>query len=107
MYTYKARINKVVDGDTVNLTIDLGFRLNYTCNCRLAGINAPEMNTEEGKKAKMILDMVTPKNQDLIIRSSGLDKYGRPIVIIDHFDPTEGTFNEWMVNNGYAQKYIA
>jgi micrococcal nuclease len=106
MYTYKAKINRVVDGDTVNLTIDLGFRLNYTCNCRLAGINAPEMSTDEGKKSKMVLDMIIPKNWDLIIHSTGLDKYGRPIVIIDHFDPTEGTFNEWMVVNGYAVKYM-
>jgi len=105
MYTYKAKLNRVVDGDTVNLTIDLGFRLTYTANCRLAGINAPEMSTEEGKASKMMLDLITPKKQDLTIHSTGLDKYGRPIVIIDHFDPAEGTFNDWMIRNGYALKY--
>jgi len=105
MYTYKARINRVVDGDTVNLTIDLGFRLSMTANCRLAGINAPELNTDAGKHSKMMLDMITPKKQDITIHSTGLDKYGRPIVIMEHFDKNEGSFNEWMVKNKYAVNY--
>ena len=105
MYTYKARLNRVVDGDSVNLTIVLGFRLNMTAYCRLAGINAPEMATEAGKHSKMMLDMITPKKQDLTIHSTGLDKYGRPVVIIEHFDKNEGSFNEWMVKNNYAVKY--
>jgi len=105
MYNYKATVNKIVDGDTVNLTIDLGFRLTYTANCRLAGINAPELNTEEGQKSKMMLDLVMPKKSKVVISSTGLDKYGRPLVIIWHFDSTQGTFNDWMINQGYAKKY--
>jgi micrococcal nuclease len=103
MYTYKAKLNRVVDGDTVNLTIDLGFRLTYTANCRLAGINAPEMNTEEGKTALvalmvMLTDNFVNKNPVLDIQSTGLDKYGRPIVRI-------GNINDKMVEGGYATKY--
>jgi micrococcal nuclease len=103
MYTYKAKLNRVVDGDTVNLTIDLGFRLSYTANCRLAGINAPEMNTEEGKTALvalmvMLTDNFLNKNPVLDIQSTGLDKYGRPIVRI-------GNINDKMVEGGYAKKY--
>jgi micrococcal nuclease len=103
MYTYKAKLNRVVDGDTVNLTIDLGFRLTYTANCRLAGINAPEMNTEQGKTALvalmvMLTDNFLNKNPVLDIQSTGLDKYGRPIVRI-------GNINDKMVEGGYATKY--
>lgn len=105
MYTYKATVNKIVDGDTVNLTIDLGFRLSYTANCRLTGINAPELKTEEGQKAKLMLDLVMPKKSKVTISSTGLDKYGRPLVIIWHFDATQGTFNDWMLNQGYAKPY--
>lgn len=105
MYTYKATVNRVIDGDTVNLTIDLGFRLTYTANCRLEGINAPELNTEDGQKSKMMLDLALPKKSQVTISSTGLDKYGRPIVIIWHFDHTQGTFNDWMINNGYAKLY--
>ena len=96
MYTYKAKLNRVVDGDTVNLTIDLGFRLTYTANCRLAGINAPEMNTEEGKVSKVaLMQMLT---SEFTIESTGLDKYGRPVVKI-------GNINEKMIQDGYAQRY--
>jgi micrococcal nuclease len=103
MYQYKAKLNRVVDGDTVNLTIDLGFRLTYTANCRLAGINAPEMNTEQGKTALvalmvMLTDNFLNKNPVLDIQSTGLDKYGRPIVRI-------GNINDKMVEGGYATKY--
>ncbi len=96
MYTYKAKLNRVVDGDTVNLTIDLGFRLTYTANCRLAGINAPEMNTEEGKTAKVALMQMLPES--FTIESTGLDKYGRPVVKI-------GNINDKMIENEYAQSY--
>jgi endonuclease YncB( thermonuclease family) len=96
MYTYKAKLNRVVDGDTVNLTIDLGFRLTYTANCRLAGINAPEMNTDEGKVSKVALMQML--NSEFTIESTGLDKYGRPVVKI-------GNINDKMVEGGYATKY--
>ena len=96
MYTYKAKLNRVVDGDTVNLTIDLGFRLTYTANCRLAGINAPEMNTEEGKVSKVAL--IQMLSSEFTIESTGLDKYGRPVVRI-------GNINDKMVSDGYAQRY--
>jgi endonuclease YncB( thermonuclease family) len=96
MYTYKAKLNRVVDGDTVNLTIDLGFRLTYTANCRLAGINAPEMSTEEGKVSKVALMQML--STEFTIESTGLDKYGRPVVRI-------GSINDKMVEGGYATKY--
>jgi len=96
MYTYKAKLNRVVDGDTVNLTIDLGFRLTYTANCRLAGINAPEMNTDDGKVSKVALMQMLPP--EFTIESTGLDKYGRPVVKI-------GNINDKMIKDGYAQSY--
>jgi micrococcal nuclease len=100
MYTYKAKLNRVIDGDTVNLTIDLGFRLTYTANCRLAGINAPEMNTDEGKTAKVALMQML--GDEFLIDSTGLDKYGRPVVVIRHHGID---VNIEMVNKGYATKY--
>ena len=110
MYTYKAKLNRVVDGDTVNLTIDLGFRLSYTSNCRLAGINAPELSTDEGKKSKAELSLYLKEwltqysmvDHSLDIISTGLDKYGRPIVVIKLGNIN---INDKMVEGGYATKY--
>ena len=96
MYNYKAIVNRVVDGDTINLKIDLGFRLSYTANCRLAGINAPEMNTEDGKVSKVALMQML--DSEFTIESTGLDKYGRPVVKI-------GNINDKMVSDGYAKHY--
>ena len=52
MWTYRARLNKVIDADTADLTIDLGFHLTLTQRVRLAGIDAPEMSTPGGRLAK-------------------------------------------------------
>lgn len=102
MYKYTAIVNKIVDGDTVNLTIDLGFRLNYTANCRLSGINAPEMDTEEGKTSKIALTIMLGIGDKITINSTGLDKYGRPIVEIIRKDTT---VNKIMLDNGHAKPY--
>jgi micrococcal nuclease len=102
MYQYKATINRVVDGDTVNLTIDLGFRLTYTANCRLAGINAPEINTAEGKASKEWLSGYLVTDLPFDITSTGLDKYGRPIVVL-YFNGM--SINDKMIQDGYAQSY--
>lgn len=102
MYTYKATVNRVIDGDTVNLTIDLGFRLTYTANCRLSGINAPEMSTEEGKTSKIALTIMLGTGDKITINSTGLDKYGRPVVEILRKDTT---VNKIMLEQGHAKPY--
>lgn len=106
MYKYNAVINKIIDGDTVNLTIDLGFRLSYTANCRLAGINAPEMSTEAGKSSKIALTLLLGLGNKYLIESTGLDKYGRPIVEIwKRSKDGIASMNQVMIEQGHAVKY--
>lgn len=106
MYQYTAVVNKIIDGDTVNLTIDLGFRLSLTANCRLAGINAPEMNTEEGKTSKIALTILLQPGTSYLIESTGLDKYGRPIVeILKKSKDGFASVNQIMIEQGHAVKY--
>lgn len=102
MYNYKAIVNRVIDGDTINLTLDLGFRLSYTANCRLAGINAPELHTIDGRIAKEALRFMLVDGQEVDIISTGLDKYGRPIVVIKN---NGIDINIEMIKKGYAVKY--
>ena len=51
-YRYRATVNRVVDADTLLLDIDLGFRVNVAIPIRVRGVNAPELRTEEGERAR-------------------------------------------------------
>jgi micrococcal nuclease len=52
MYEYAAKLNRVIDGDTVVLDIDLGFHVTITEHIRLLRVDCPELNTPEGKLAR-------------------------------------------------------
>ena len=59
MYQYSATVNRVIDGDTIEVTVDLGFSLSWVTPVRLFGINAPEMNSKveaERDRAKAARD---------------------------------------------------
>ena len=47
MYEYAAKVDRVVDGDTVDVTLDLGFSIQYQARVRLLGINTPESRTRD------------------------------------------------------------
>lgn len=110
MYKYKAIVNRIVDGDTVNLTIDLGFRMTMTANCRLAKINAYELNSTDyderilAHNAKDYLHEKLPIGDKVIIESTGLDKYGRPVVLI--WDNTNAFYiNDILLQKGLVKTY--
>ena len=60
LYNYAATVNRVVDGDTLDLTVDLGFRIQHGLRLRLLGINTPELNTREGHVAKEFVQHLLP-----------------------------------------------
>ena len=83
MYEYNFEITRVVDGDTVDGRIDLGFHTYVFKRIRLDGINAPETRTrdlvekEKGLFTKNWLIDLVEKNDNFIIISHGVGKYGR------------------------------
>jgi micrococcal nuclease len=89
MYTYKAKVARVIDGDTVVLEIDLGFNIFHVMSCRLLGVNAPELNAKdevikvEANACKNFLMSLLPVGKIVTIESKKLDKYGRALVLID------------------------
>lgn len=103
LYNYRARVIRVVDGDTVRLAIDLGFRMSWTSNCRLTGVNAPEMNEEAGRKAKAYLETLLPVGKEILIKSVSLDKYGR--ALFDASLEDKLMLSEEMMRSGHAKKY--
>lgn len=109
MYTYNATVLRVLDGDTVQLNIDLGFRMYFKANCRLNGLNTKELNSKDeadrelANKAKQYLEALTPVNKSVRIESKSLDKYGRPLIEL-YVDDLH--VNESLLKEGLAISYI-
>jgi len=110
---YLAKIVKVVDGDTVNAVLDLpGFGL-CKFKVRLYGINTPELRPPKidpkrdeiiikAKEAKKVLSSKV-LNQIVTLKCYGWGKYGRLLAEIIVGDEN---INEWLVKNGYGERYI-
>jgi micrococcal nuclease len=88
IYIYKAELIRVVDGDTVDLVIDLGFDTSRKERFRLYGIDAPEMRTEAGKAAKAWLWEALQPLEAIYVQTLQLetkakrDKYGRFLAVL-------------------------
>ena len=106
MWEYRATLNRIVDGDTVVLNIDLGFHITVTEKFRLSKINAPEMNTDEGKAAKAYLTSLLP-TEAFALRAEveGQDKYGRWLVSLSLPTNNHLNVNETMMTTGHAVAY--
>jgi micrococcal nuclease len=102
MFTYHGLIWKVVDGDTVDVSVDLGFDIWHLVRVRLAGLDAPERFTEEGKAATEYAKNAL-EGQFVLVTTYKTDKYGRYIAEIE---VNGQSFNKMMLDNGYAVPYI-
>ncbi|MAH49779.1 hypothetical protein CMI37_28400 [Candidatus Pacearchaeota archaeon] len=118
MYKYKAKVIRVIDGDTLDAMIDLGFDTWVKKRIRLAGIDAYESRTrdkEEKKKglaAKARLKEVLDTDDEFRLISHGVGKYGRclgEIQLINRYirnDKYHGkSINEMLVKEGHAKEY--
>ena len=113
-YVYRIKsITKVVDGDTIDANIDLGFDISLTKRIRLAGIDSPESRTTNlkekalGLESKEWLKKTLEGAKDIIIKTEKPDsteKYGR---IIGHLfiNDQETSLNNQMIDEGYALVY--
>ena len=121
MYEYKAIVERVVDGDTIDVIIDLGFKTWKKVRVRMEGINTPESRTrdlEEKKKglaAKARLQEILDYNSnECVLKVSGVGKFGRAIasVYVDTLSPasnkssmTEINVNKQLIEEGHAVAY--
>lgn len=105
LYSYRATVVRVVDGDTVEFDIDLGFHLSLRAKMRLANIDAPEMNTDEGKAAKDFLTTFLGDAPKGVLTSHSLDKYGR---VLGDFMPdhSQQSIAQIMIQSGHAVSYM-
>ena len=102
MWTVPATVIEMVDGDTVKLELDLGWHITLRARCRVAGIDAPEMDTVEGVQAKVYAQGLMPPGVRVFFLSHSLDKYGRPLgtIRLDELDGPD--FGQLMLDAGHA-----
>ena len=110
-------INRVVDGDTIDVTIDLGFDLYKKERVRVAGVDTPEKRTRDDEEKALGLDATywmkaklegaIDGDDDLVIRTElvgGMGKYGRLLGWL-YIGDAELSLNEQMIEEGYAWAY--
>jgi endonuclease YncB( thermonuclease family) len=112
MFDYKCKVKRIVDGDTLDAYIDLGFDVWVTKRIRFMGIDTPESRTRDkvekryGKGAKhRLVDMLEGNDNKFIVRSHGTGKFGRVLgeLYIPEF---ECSLNEQMITEGHAVAYF-
>jgi micrococcal nuclease len=119
IYIYKAELIRVVDGDTVELMIDLGFDTSRKERFRLYGIDAPEIRTKEGKAAKAWLSEALQPLEPIYVQTIQLetkakrDKYGRFLAVLYDELPAlipivrhihSASINARMITEGHAKE---
>ena len=115
MYEYHVKkVTKVVDGDTIDVDIDLGFDISFSSRVRLAGIDTPESRTtdkyekELGLEVKKKLGELIANAKSIVIRTEKIDsseKYGRILGWL-YLDGEPVSVNEALVAGGYAWGYM-
>tara|TARA_B100001250_G_scaffold150554_1_gene129055 strand:+ start:12867 stop:13349 length:483 start_codon:yes stop_codon:yes gene_type:complete len=111
------KINRVVDGDTIDVTIDLGFDLLKKERVRIAGVDTPEKRTRDKEEKVLGIDATNwmkehlegaiKGGEELIIRTElkgGVGKYGRLLGWL-YINDDIVSLNEQMIEEGYAWEY--
>ena len=117
MYTYNIELLRVVDGDTIDAKIDLGFDVSIKKRVRFSGVNAPESRTrdleekEKGLAAKDRVKELLEGANTIQLNSHGVGKYGRCLGEL-HIDIVDGqekmtleNVNQLLIKEGHAVEY--
>jgi micrococcal nuclease len=115
MYEYYVRkVENVVDGDTIDVLIDLGFDILFQSRVRLAGIDTPESRTKDlkekalGLESKDYLKKALKDAKSVVIKTEKMDsseKYGRILGWV-YINGDTVSLNDMMINDGYAWGYL-
>ena len=115
MYEYRVKnVTKIVDGDTIDVDIDLGFNISYSQRVRLAGIDTPESRTSDkmekalGLESKEYLKYKLKDAKLVVIKTElpdSSEKYGRILGWV-YVDGNTISLNDQMIEDGYAWGYL-
>ncbi len=117
-YWYTGKVLKVIDGDTFDVMIDLGFDIHFKARVRLYGVNTPESRTKDaaekemGLKAKSFTQDWLSNHSTVLIKTviDKNEKYGRVLAEIyssaDVTSPTTACLNKDIIEAGFAREYF-
>ena len=112
LYTYKGKCIKIVDGDTLDAMVDLGFSVWISITIRLDGINTPESRTKnkeekvKGLAAKARLQEIMNSNgNEFTFISHGVEKYGRCLAEIFVESLGEKSVQQTLITEGHGKEY--
>ena len=87
VHTYRAKVKRVVDGDTVDFDVDLGFHISISIRTRLLGVDTPERGHQDFAKAtNVLIDLLSTRTNEegyIMIKTEKTGKYGRWLVDIE------------------------
>lgn len=105
VYIYRADVLDVHDGDTYRLRVDLGFRCAVTIQCRLHGVDSPELSTPEGKAAQaFVADLLLPPGDPAqpVVIESYKDQRSFERWVCDVWLPDGRSLAQVLVDSGHA-----
>lgn len=109
MFEYNAKVIRVVDGDTIDAMVDLGFSTFKKVRIRMHGIDAPESRTRDLEEKKLglaaktrLIEMLEESNNEFILISHGVGKFGRCLGEIFFGDVK---LNDLLITEGHAVEY--
>ncbi len=101
LYTYRAQLVRVIDGDTYALAIDLGFDVTITRHIRLAAIDCPERGTAAGLQTTIAAARwFAQANGEVVIQSKHYDRYGRTIATVTNPTAAEPDLAAYLLKQG-------
>lgn len=111
-YVYPASAVRVIDGDTMDVCLDLGFGIKRATRVRLLGINCPEIHGPSkpaGAAAKTFVESIVKPGDALLIQSRALqpsqDAFGRALVFL-WVGEAQNTLNQLLIDKGHAVPYL-
>ena len=104
-YVYKAAIERVVDGDTLLVVVDLGFQVLKRQRVRLAALDCPELGTVEGRRAAKLVEKVLAGVEFVMIKTEKIDLYGRYVAHV-FFAAGEGDKERVFADGQYLNQLL-
>tara|TARA_Y100001937_G_scaffold32914_1_gene46951 strand:+ start:32 stop:385 length:354 start_codon:yes stop_codon:yes gene_type:complete len=113
MFRYNAVLERVIDGDTVDATIDLGFDTWKKTRIRFYGINTPESRTRDLEEKKRglaakdrLIEILKANDNKFVLQSHGVGKYGRCLGELFVETLGETSVQETLINEGHGVAYF-